>query len=132
VNDELFPSGPWVGFYNYSPKENHRMDLNLAFAGGKVTGDGNDDVGRFIIKGQYDAAALDCSWIKTYLGGHDVSYRGFREGKGIWGTWEISLFGHGGFHIWPNQPGDGNAQAAKSEKEKTAEGVVAGPLPAKN
>ena len=131
MNDDLFPSGPWVGFYNYSPKEKHRMDLNLAFAGGKVAGDGNDDVGCFVIKGQYDPAARECSWTKTYVGGHDVSYRGFREGKGIWGTWEISLFAHGGFHIWPNQPGDGSAQAAEAEKEKAAEAIATAILPAK-
>ena len=132
MSNELFPSGPWVGFYNYSPKDKHHMDLNLAFAEGKVAGDGNDDVGRFIIKGQYDTAAVECSWTKTYLGGHDVAYRGFREDKGIWGTWEISLFAHGGFHIWPRQLGDGETQKAEAGKEEPARAVVAATLPAKS
>ena len=115
MSDELFPSGPWTGFYNYSPKEKHRMDLDLTFAAGKLSGDGNDDIGRFMIHGQYDAKSLECSWTKTYVGAHDVSYRGFREGKGIWGTWEISLFAHGGFHIWPKRTGEGEERAESSK-----------------
>lgn len=64
------------------------MDLHLTFANGNLTGDGNDDVGRFLIKGRYEATSHECHWTKSYVGGHDVFYRGFREGKGIWGTWK--------------------------------------------
>lgn len=104
--DQLFPSGPWTGFYSYDPKNKHRMDLNLVFCAGDLTGDGNDEVGHFTIRGQYDATSLECSWTKAYVAKHEVAYRGFREGKGIWGTWEIMLLlqgahDHGGFHIWP-------------------------------
>lgn len=116
MSDALFPSGPWTGFYNYSPKHKHRMDLALSFAAGKMTGDGNDDIGRFMIRGQYDEKSLECSWIKTYVGAHDVFYRGFREGKGIWGTWEITPYCHGGFHIWPKRVGQGDAEAATEEQ----------------
>jgi hypothetical protein len=51
VSEDPFPSGPWVGFYNCGPGDRHRMDLHLTFADGIVTGDGNDDVGRFLIRG---------------------------------------------------------------------------------
>jgi hypothetical protein len=34
VAHELFPSGAWTGFYNYRPKDKHRMDLDLTFAAG--------------------------------------------------------------------------------------------------
>ena len=56
-------------------------------------------------------AERECHWTKTYLGSHEVFYRGFREGKGIWGTWEIGggLWGRGGFHIWPKAAGEGAA-----------------------
>ena len=111
MSDELFPSGPWVGFYNYQPGERHRMDLRLTFANGQMTGDGNDDIGRFWIRGRYDAMSRECHWTKSYLGAHDVFYRGFREGKGIWGTWEIKGFTHGGFHIWPKPTGDTEAES---------------------
>ena len=61
------------------------MELQLTFANGNMSGDGMDDVGRFLIKGRYDAANRECYWTKSYLGAHEVFYRGFREGKGIWG-----------------------------------------------
>jgi len=95
------------------------MDLDLTFANGLMSGDGRDDVGLFLIKGKYDAQSRECHWTKSYLGGHDVFYRGFREGKGIWGTWEINLFGHGGFHIWPVGAGEGEHNVEKKEKEET-------------
>jgi hypothetical protein len=92
------------------------MDLQLTFANGKLSGDGNDDVGVFTIKGQYNSAERECWWTKTYAGSHDVFYRGYREGKGIWGTWEISPFAHGGFHIWPKQAGEEETESAKQRE----------------
>ncbi len=115
MSHDLFPSGPWTGFYNYSPQDKHRMDLDLTFANGNMNGDGNDDVGRFFIRGRYDAQTLECWWTKTYVGRHDVFYRGFREGKGIWGTWEITVRDRGGFHIWPKRAGEGEEEAESKE-----------------
>ncbi len=123
MSEDLFPSGPWVGFYNYGPGDRHRMDLHLVFANGTMSGDGNDDVGRFLIRGQYDAANRECHWAKTYPGSHDVSYRGFREGKGIWGTWEVALLGHGGFHIWPKGAEEGKTKAAAAEASAPLDAV---------
>jgi hypothetical protein len=115
MSDGLFPSGPWTGFYNYGPGKRHRMELQVNFANGSLRGDGMDDVGRFLIKGRYDAATLECYWTKSYMGRHDVFYRGFREGKGIWGTWKITERFHGGFHIWPKRLGEGDTEAAAEE-----------------
>ncbi len=114
MSESLFPSGPWTGFYNYGPGDRHHMDLHLTFASGNISGDGQDDIGRFLIRGHFDAPNLECHWTKTYPGRHDVFYRGFREGKGIWGTWEIGLFGHGGFHIWPKAAGASDAEAERA------------------
>ncbi len=130
MSDELFPSGPWTGFYNYEPQDKHRMDLHLTFSDGKIAGDGNDDVGRFLIRGRYDAAERECYWTKSYVGLHEVYYRGFREGKGIWGTWEIGLRGHGGFRIWPKgaEADEGQTEATEeSEPAKDVEEVEAAP-----
>ena len=99
------------------------MDLHLDFLGGGITGEGNDDVGRFLIRGKYDASNRECFWTKTYPGSHDVYYRGFWEGKGIWGTWEIMTFAHGGFHIWPKGAQDGEAERAAAEAAAPAEAV---------
>jgi len=129
MSEELFPSGPWTGFYNYGPGDRHRMDLHLAFANGSMSGDGNDDVGRFLIKGRYDSSNRECYWTKTYVGRHDVYYRGFREGKGIWGTWEIKLWGHGGFHIWPRGTGQGEEKAEVASSEQPVDAIANQEIP---
>jgi hypothetical protein len=68
----------------------------------------------------------ECYWTKSYAGAHDVFYRGFREGKGIWGTWEISLFGHGGFYIWPVASGEAESEKEKKEDTAPVEAVAVG------
>jgi hypothetical protein len=100
------------------------MSLHLSFADGRMGGDGNHDLGRFVIQGRYDAASLECHWTKTYPGSHDVFYRGFREGKGIWGTWEIREDCRGGFHIWPRAAGEGEEQAEEFSEPKPAEAIA--------
>jgi hypothetical protein len=124
MTNEQFPSGPWIGFYTYYPGDRHRMDLHLTFANGSMSGDGNDDIGRFLIKGHYDSGNGDCYWTKTYVGAHDVFYRGFREGKGIWGTWEITQSTRGGFHIWPRLTSPGDQAAEHSESEESVDAVA--------
>ena len=116
MDDDLFPSGPWTGFYNYTgPEDRHRMDLHLEFVNGRMTGDGTDNIGLFLIKGSYQTALRECEWTKTYPRSHQVFYRGYRDGHGIWGTWEIPPFSRGGFHIWP-------CRATEEEQvEETAE-----------
>ena len=99
------------------------MDLQLNFAGGVLSGDGSDDIGRFQIKGGYDAGTRQCHWTKSYLGAHDVFYQGYREGKGIWGTWEIGIRHRGGFHIWPREAGEGETQAESNELADPVEAV---------
>ena len=129
MSESSFLSGPWTGFYNYRPGDRHRMDLQLTFANGNMSGDGLDDVGRFLIKGRYDAAIHECYWTKSYLGANDVFYRGFREGKGIWGAWEITIQDHGGFHIWPRQAGEGEAHAEKAASEAPVDAIATKEVP---
>ena len=99
------------------------MDLQLTFASGVLSGDGTDDIGKFLIKGRYDAGNGECHWTKSYPGSHDVYYRGFREGKGIWGTWEITIHDHGGFHIWPRGAGQGEEQKEEAAQAEPVEAV---------
>ena len=124
MSETLFPSGPWTGFYNYRPGDRHRMDLQLTFANGNMSGDGVDDIGRFLIRGRYDDTSRECYWTKTYPGSHDVFYRGFREGKGIWGTWEITIREHGGFHIWPRQTAEGDERAETDVAEEPVDAIA--------
>ena len=106
--DPNWPSGPWTGFFlqTHIPAGKHRMDLSLTFQQGVMTGEGRDWVGQFTVRGRYEVATGQCHWTKRYVGKHDVFYKGYNEGKGIWGVWEIpsQTFGssfRGGFHIWP-------------------------------
>ena len=55
---------------------------------------------------------------------HDVFYRGFREGKGIWGTWEIGSYCGGGFHIWPRQAGEWEEAAVSAEAEAPVDAIA--------
>jgi hypothetical protein len=102
------------------------MDLFLNFSGGRITGHGQDPVGGFVIAGGYDDGG-QCHWTKIYPGSHEVSYSGYREGKGIWGTWKIQRVGSGGFHIWPLHAGGAEEEAEESvEQESPAEILLVG------
>ena len=109
--DSRFPSGPWCGFFlmSHLPGK-HQMELKLSFRQGVMTGEGRDLIGPFLIRGRYQVDDGQCWWTKRYIGKHDVSYRGYNEGKGIWGLWEIPPTWKGGFHIWPEAMGDPTQQ----------------------
>ena len=105
-NESLFPSGPWRGYFVYNERPGRfKMDLDLRFTNGVLQGAGDDPVGPFSIRGSYSLETLEVSWVKRYPT-HDVSYRGFREGRGIWGTWSIRPDWRGGFMIWPKGMGE--------------------------
>ena len=116
--DDRFPSGEWKGFFLMPRKPGRNwMELHLTFQEGRVHGEGRDWVGEFLIRGRYDTADGRCRWTKKYVGKHDVSYQGFNEGKGIWGTWEIENWWRGGFHVWPIAMGDPTGEKLTEEAE---------------
>ena len=101
MSETNFPSGQWVGFYTYSNRsKRYLMDLILEFRNGAISGEGADGIGLFGIQGKYYPREKECFWLKTYFGRHSVPYTGYREQKGIWGTWTLDVV-KGGFHIWP-------------------------------
>ncbi len=107
-------SGPWRGFY-LDPRQpgRHGMRVSLTFHGGRILGDGIDDVGTFTIEGRYTVESRECTWSKRYAT-HEVVYRGFAEGDSIWGVWRIrdtSL--RGGFRLWPVASSEGMATRAE-------------------
>ncbi|HEX7861396.1 MAG TPA: hypothetical protein VF773_13770 [Verrucomicrobiae bacterium] len=115
-----FLSGPWTGYYTYqSSPRRHRTDLILEFVKGRITGEGNDSIGPFVIAGGYDSGSGECYWTKTYVAAHDVFYRGRRNGKGITGTWEIGEDWRGAFRIWP--VGEEEGEALSREAEETVD-----------
>lgn len=126
----LFPSGQWVGFYTYSGHaRKFLMDLKLEFSGGRMHGEGADGIGFFVIAGAYSEKDLECHWDKTYVGRHTVTYQGYREGKGIWGTWMLTKT-NGGFHIWPIKEGP-PPDLRDLEEEKEMRETAPAFLPAK-
>ncbi len=76
------------------------MDLTLEFRNEVISGEGLDGIGDFVLSGVYCPNSLECIWDKAYVGKHMVNYKGYREGRGIWGLWTTSAT-KGGFHIWP-------------------------------
>lgn len=126
--DPRFPSGKWVGFFlDKRLPGRHRMEIVLTFAGGRMSGDGRDRVGKFTFDGRYDVADGRCGWLKQYVGKHGVGYKGFNEGKGIWGTWEMVHAGltfSGGFHIWPEGMADPSQPRLAEEADVPVEPVV--------
>ncbi len=120
--DPRFPSGPWTGFFlQYWFPGRHTTKVDLAVAGGQLTGAGQDWVGPYTMDGSYDLETGRCEWTKQYLGRHQVCYRGINDGHGIWGVWEIRLLGglyrdRGGFHLWP----EGSKVSEESERTEQA------------
>jgi hypothetical protein len=122
----LFPSGPWVGFYTYSSlARRYLMDLHLLFRGGRIEGEGADGIDFFSISGVYDEQKAECAWQKLYPTRPAVAYSGYREGKGIWGTWSLPSY-TGGFHIWPLTEG-GPPDLRELEAEDESEELVTMP-----
>ncbi|MGE3171732.1 MAG: hypothetical protein AB7O97_03840 [Planctomycetota bacterium] len=106
-----FPSGPWTGFYQRTGRR-FAQEMELSFDGGVIRGAGWDNVGEFVIKGCYDLDTREVRWTKKYAG-RNVYYRGFREGKGIWGTWREPGKPRAGFHVWPLGADDDAAKKAR-------------------
>jgi hypothetical protein len=127
--DDGFASGPWTGYYLYSdPRDLHRMELDLRFSDGRISGAGADDVGAFSIRGTYESDSQKVWWRKSYLGAHTVSYAGVLDGGRIYGGWDLKVAGampaHGGFKIWPKGRGDGAKASAAQTVETPKEAHV--------
>ncbi len=120
-DDPAFPSGRWTGYYMQAGIR-FRQDLDLDFTDGVMRGGGIDSVGAFTVAGNYCVESHEVTWVKSYTGGHDVDYRGFREGRGIWGTWRLDRY-RGGFHIWPRGEQAADVDRLAVEEE---EGVTVG------
>ena len=126
MSDDLFPSGPWRGYFlDRREPGRHQMDLSLEFVNGRVTGEGGDRVGPFVISGRYDSGSGECHWTKSYIAAHDLFYEGIRVGKSISGIWELDSF-RGGFKIWPvgSGTGENEVKAEALEQPVDAVGVV--------
>lgn len=109
-NDPRFPSGEWTGFFLQPSMYIGRMkmSLSLTFSNGKLTGEGTDIVGDFMMRGKYDLKSGEVRIHKNYFKSNNVYYKGYAEPqhKGVWGVWEIGTIDRGGWHIWPKKRGE--------------------------
>jgi hypothetical protein len=116
--DPRFPSGPWTGFWIQQSMGRQWMSLRMQFKEGKVTASGSDVVGDFVFTGRYELSDGRCELIKSYLGQHDVEYRGQNQDDGLWlwGVWELDGE-RGGFHLWPAWESDPTARTLHAEAD---------------
>ena len=115
-----FPSGPWRGYWLYpGSAARHKMRLDLKFAAARVMGDGDDEIGYFVINGKYDAEGGTCAWTKTYPRSHQVFYTGARDARGISGVWATHPGWSGGFAIWPGEHEEGFADETEEADSVT-------------
>lgn len=94
------------------------MDLHLEFAKGVVTGESLEPASGIVrIVGTYHTDILEVRMTLHFEDPADLDdFRGFREGKGIWGTFACRKYGcRGGFQIWPVAPGEGAEEALEAE-----------------
>src|SRR5262245_50469750 len=125
-SDPRFPSGKWTGFFlDRRLSGRHQMEITLTFVAGRLQGTGRDRVGEFTFAGTYELTTGKCLWSKKYKDAHTVLYRGFNEGKGIWGTWELREISvsTGGFHIWPEGMSDPTQPRIAEEADVPVESV---------
>ena len=116
----LIPTGQWNGFYIESRREQRGwMHQYLEFNDGTLKGEGTDYVGPWTLQGEYDLSKLKTVWIKSYVGKHDVTYRGTISKTGIIGVWDIRESETGSFHIWPQHMTEFDSLYLQEDLEKT-------------
>ena len=116
----LISTGQWNGFYIESHQEQRGwMHQYLEFDDGELKGEGTDYVGPWTLQGKYDLSELKCVWIKSYVGKHDVTYRGMISKTGITGIWDIRELNTGSFHIWPQHLTEFDSLYMQEDLEKT-------------
>jgi hypothetical protein len=122
---EIPPSGPWTGYYLYGyAGQRHLMTLHLTFTlDAGIAGEGVDDVARFTVAGRFDLATGAASWIKAYIGAHQVQYAGIYSNRSICGDWTLQGL-KGGFWIWPSTEGQCESAAEREEIEHLIGGRV--------
>lgn len=88
----------WEGVYLYewTPGQEHAMQMMLSLHDGRIRGSGRDDVGNFDISGHFSGE--DAFFFKRYRT-HTVEYRGTYRGNSISGIWTLPG-ACGEFQLW--------------------------------
>lgn len=99
--EDMLREQNWLGFFLEDFRGKGWMNIRLQFVDGVMRGEGVDYVGTWYLDGSYSLDDLNCSWIKRYLGQHEVQYDGRISDVGILGQWNIQGLMSNQFHIWP-------------------------------
>ncbi|VDI48491.1 Hypothetical predicted protein [Mytilus galloprovincialis] len=86
-------SGHWTGFYNQNGNR-YAFELDIAFEGDKVSGEGDDGIGKFSINGDWISSSGKIQFCKQYHGKHSVDYSGQLscDGRSMKGKYNVSGF----------------------------------------
>jgi len=127
--EKNLPTGQWHGFYleSHQPRRGW-MHLYMEFSNEKIAGEGTDYVGPWNARGQYNSTTGMCTWVKQYLGKHQVHYQGLSGPNGIQGQWKIGYLA-GEFHIWPTTHGHLDELYLREDLSQTAPSVQLGTVP---
>jgi hypothetical protein len=90
------------------------MRLSLRLDEGQIEGTGDDCIGPFTFRGEYDSQGM-ISMVKQYIGQHRVNYEGAYDGEGtIFGRWSIGHSWTGAFALKLDQADTDTGGAIKS------------------
>lgn len=129
VDHSHFPSCTWRGYYKQYGSDHNLCSYTLSFhqtVDGEfvIDGGGQDDVGTYVIDGEWNPMSRRIAFVKEYdLGsatihgrvdwrenkGHRVLYKGVAlptPGQGFKGTWSLevtSFRDQGEFRLWPEE-----------------------------
>lgn len=88
----LYKEREWQGHYSQGGS-NHEVKIEaLRFKSGKISGNGEDTNGKFVIDGHIQHNG-QLEFVKQYIGKHAVHYKGQRNYNQIVGQWSIPEFG---------------------------------------
>jgi len=82
--------------------------------GDKIKGKGKDEVGKFKIKGHFNAHTGEVRFEKKYKGKHSVDYKGHFRGSDVVGQWSVSGV-TGNFHLTHDYDAKSDSSSSDSD-----------------
>jgi len=82
-----FRTGTWSGWYGYSTGQRGATSMEVTMLGGEISGQGEDTVGSFEIRGIYNGVSGEFSYNKRYINAHTIVYEGKIDAGALKGRW---------------------------------------------
>eukprot|EP00808_Paulinella_micropora_P014537 g75808.t1 len=115
-DDVMYPGGAVTGFCAQGDGQRYNMSLSdLKLRGGKIEGQGSDEIGRFTVNGSYSKDTKKFKFDKQYIGQHLVLYEGTISEQStqllMKGQWNIPPYSSGPFELYLPLKGQAQQQA---------------------